>query len=124
MAQKFLNRPQIGSSIKQMRGVGMAQCVGVCGVHRTLVENPPDIAGAESVAVRIQEQRNARSLAHYLGPRLQPITHRLDGRQRHRYSPLFTALTPNGDDTSLDINAVNVKIAELTHAQATSVQHF
>jgi hypothetical protein len=102
----------------------MAQCVRVRGVHRTLVKNPPDIAGAKSLAVSIQEQRNARHLAHDLGPRLQPITHCLDSCERHRNSSLFTALTPDGDNASLDINAVDVKIAELAHAQATSVQHF
>jgi hypothetical protein len=102
----------------------MAQSVRVRRIHRPFVKNPAHIASSEPATFRIQEKGGPRKSARHFGSRCQPVLNGFNGRKRHRDPAFFTALTPHRDDTALEINTVNIKIAQFAHTQAASVQHF
>src|SRR5947209_13196974 len=41
VAQQLLHRPEVGATVEEVSGVGMAQGVGVRGTGRAVVENAP-----------------------------------------------------------------------------------
>jgi hypothetical protein len=102
----------------------MAQRMGMSGVNRPFIEDPSNIAGAEALAVGIQEQRNPGFVPDNLEARFQPVTNGLDRGKRHWDSAFFATLTPHRDNTSLEVDTVNVEIAKFAHTQSASVQNF
>ena len=55
MAQQFLHRSEVSPTIEQMGGEGVTQRVGMSGRGRPTIEQSPDIAGAESAPLLVEE---------------------------------------------------------------------
>src|SRR5690606_19957715 len=59
VTEELLDDAQVGSSVEEVRGEGVAKCVRVRGHRGPPVDQTPDVAGTESPTPTVVEHRRA-----------------------------------------------------------------
>ena len=130
VAQHLLNGTQVGATLKQSRGKGMAQGVGGDGLRDArlqslALDHDEDHRAREVMAAAIEEDvilfaRLDVEVAAVGEPQLQL----LDGFGRDGHEPFLAALAEDADELFVEIKIGEFQIDEFRHAQTAREKHF
>jgi hypothetical protein len=124
--EQFLDHPQVGATIEEVRGEAVPEGMGMGGDGRTVVEEPADVPGSESSAGPVEEHRLGGGLGtgEVDPPGSHPLSHRLRAALVHRDPALATTFSPDGDHPLPEVDIAGIEPAQLCHPQTTPVQEF
>ena len=125
VTEQLLHGTQVGTTVEQVGGEGVAQRVGVGRRAGAAVEDAPDIARGEAVTTPVEEHRVGRGLAGDESdsrPSASQPPDGLDRRLAERDAALLAALAPHPDGGRVEVEVVEVEPAQLADPQTAAVE--
>lgn len=128
MAEKFLHRSQIGSTLKDVRCRGVSQCMRCYRLHASVISkcahNPSHRALIDATPASTNEQRTLPRPRWNLRTNIKPGRKCTCGGLAERYDALLAPLAKHPEPPIGQIDIGNVRSAELTDAAPRCVQDF
>ncbi len=126
VAEQFLNGPQIGSALQNVRSCRVPQSVGSqvrdSGLHGQSVHHSTHGPRVDSGTAKAEEQRRAGRGPRELRTGLQPLVQRPGGRVAEGNDPLLVALPAHPGGAALAIDGVKIHGAQFRHPNTRGVQ--
>ena len=125
VAKQFLHDTKVRATFEQVRGVSVAKRVWVDVPSRDpVVENSPDVARPEAISTTVEEKRLSRGILpdHLISCVLQPEANRVETLLMERNDPLLAALSHDPEQALIEVDAVQIEIAQFTHAKSGSIE--
>ena len=126
VTEKLLHHPEVGTTVKKVRGKGVPQGVGVGRRAAPTVQEAPDVPRAQTAAPTVDEGRTGRS-----GRPDQPTTAVPEppdngaGRGlRHWHRALLCTFSPDRDQPPVRVELVYVEATKLRDPQPAAVKQF
>ncbi len=124
MAEQLLHNSQVGASVEEVGGVGVAQRVGVCRRRAAAVEQTPHVAGSEGFPALVDEHsvdlRASRD--HAQTPPVDPTSERIDRRLAEGHHAALGALAEHGDTVPVEVEVGLGEREQLANAQPAAVE--
>lgn len=126
--EQFLNRAEIGPSLQEVRGEGVAKGVGMQNPtvrQGVSLQNTPGITGTQAASPLVQEKsiRRACRLDKPRTPILHVVEERQHGRLTQGDTADFRSLAQHRDGTCPQIAVTLGKAAQLAHSQPGPVKN-
>src|SRR5690349_6988864 len=133
MSEQFLNDPQVGAALEEMRRERVAERVGAdpSVQSRTARRGPDDgerLLPGQPAAPVAEEQRSApfdRRMAQLEEERpavVEPLTEPVDRDVADRHEPLAVALADDPDEAAVEREVLEVQARRLADAEARGVE--
>ena len=131
MAQQLLNHPEVGATVKQMRGKGVAQTVRPHPNRyscrpQVLFHNPGDASGCDPSASAVQKDRcfTLRFAAQFFFLFYAVVPKGLKRQLADRDDSLFRTLSNDSNNAQLKVDITPVEPNQLTYTDSCRIENF
>src|SRR5438552_15493162 len=128
MAEHFLNRPEVGAALEQMRGEGVAEEVGMdalgleAGGGSELAQDEKGACSGQRPALGVEEELRPVAAVEVRPPAGEIPAKGLDRLAADGDDALLRALAEGADEPLLEIDGRAVEPDRLAHAQPGAVE--